>query len=361
MIYSPLRLCGESRLRSSVTARFLVYTRFTAPIFFCAAPFCNKPQHRRLTSLLTETFDNHLMTAHGFSSTTRSFALGWLGCVWCIGLTYTRQAPHGQAPHLSDRRPKIPGATWGEVKPLQHPPTISGYFSLLPRLRGGSDDSSDSYQDENTFQLRSKTVVEEHVEEPALEDKPGDTAQSPPSKTEVEKPEEIGPRQLTKDPDDVIDLNIIRYQTHSQDRFRRQRIQGTDLTGDGGVVMRIVRKGNGTATPKLGDFVYVHYRGFVGGGREFDDSRRRDSLEGQLGLPFGFHLGRGEVLAPCSLHFLLQFPRPRTLSLPLSIFATCASSSFSIRPCSPFSHLPANLPLPQNRSCTFSSMCAACT
>ena len=80
---------------------------------------------------------------------------------------------------------------------------------------------------------------------------------------------------------------------HRQDRFRKSAEQGTDLLGDGCLFKRTVRSGDGASHPVDDDYVYVHYRGFVlSDGREFDDSRRSEQLQGR---PFGFTLGKGEV------------------------------------------------------------------
>jgi FKBP-type peptidyl-prolyl cis-trans isomerase 2 len=46
--------------------------------------------------------------------------------------------------------------------------------------------------------------------------------------------------------------------------------------------------------PQDGDVVYVHYKGFVvETGREFEDSRTSEQM---LGMPFGFTLGRSQVM-----------------------------------------------------------------
>jgi hypothetical protein len=88
-------------------------------------------------------------------------------------------------------------------------------------------------------------------------------------------------------------LDLREPPQHKQERFRKSAELGMDLVGDGGLFKRTVRSGDGSAYPIDGDYIYVHYRGFViSDGREFDDSRRSEQLQGR---PFGFTLGKGEV------------------------------------------------------------------
>ena len=91
-------------------------------------------------------------------------------------------------------------------------------------------------------------------------------------------------------------LSAVDEQLHSQERFRSQTKTGIDLIGDGAVTKNIVRKGHGEETPKDGDMVYIHYRASIANGRDFDDSRCRETAESRQGLPFGFTLGKGEVM-----------------------------------------------------------------
>ena len=52
----------------------------------------------------------------------------------------------------------------------------------------------------------------------------------------------------------------------------------TDLVGDGGVLKRVVRPGNG-ASPTKGDAVEVHYEGtLLETGASFDSSRQRGKV-----------------------------------------------------------------------------------
>jgi len=64
---------------------------------------------------------------------------------------------------------------------------------------------------------------------------------------------------------------------------------GEDVTGDGGVLKKILVSGEGTATPKKGAEVSVHYVGTLTDGSKFDSSRDRDE-------PFEFTLGNGGVI-----------------------------------------------------------------
>lgn len=55
---------------------------------------------------------------------------------------------------------------------------------------------------------------------------------------------------------------------------------------DLGIVKEIIRVGEGTECPRIGDRVTVHYVGTLEDGTEFDSSRTRDQR-------FDFNLGRG--------------------------------------------------------------------
>ena len=59
-----------------------------------------------------------------------------------------------------------------------------------------------------------------------------------------------------------------------------------DLSGDGGVLKKIVKEGNGVS-PKLGSTVFLYYAGRLEDGTEFD--KTDDD-------PFYFKLGGGEVI-----------------------------------------------------------------
>ena len=79
-----------------------------------------------------------------------------------------------------------------------------------------------------------------------------------------------------------------------QVRFHEHAGCAMKLVDDGGVCIQEIRAGSGTRVPRDGDFVYIHYRAFVlGDDRPFDDSR---SSEQRNGKPFGFMLGKGEVI-----------------------------------------------------------------
>ncbi len=62
-----------------------------------------------------------------------------------------------------------------------------------------------------------------------------------------------------------------------------------DLTGDGGVIKRILKEGSGWETPKDGAEVKVHYVGTLLDGSKFDSSRDRSE-------PFEFKLGAHQVI-----------------------------------------------------------------
>ncbi|KAI6199986.1 Peptidylprolyl isomerase [Aphelenchoides besseyi] len=68
------------------------------------------------------------------------------------------------------------------------------------------------------------------------------------------------------------------------------KIDGVDLSKDGGVIKKILKEGTVDKTPSLGDTVYVHYTGTLAKtGDKFDSSRDR-------GEPFSFSLGKGQVI-----------------------------------------------------------------
>ncbi|XP_030023073.1 FK506-binding protein 59 isoform X2 [Manduca sexta] len=65
--------------------------------------------------------------------------------------------------------------------------------------------------------------------------------------------------------------------------------EGVDITGDRGVLKRIIKVGEGTETPNQGCHVSVHYTGTLLDGTKFDSSRDRNE-------PFQFCLGKDSVI-----------------------------------------------------------------
>lgn len=59
---------------------------------------------------------------------------------------------------------------------------------------------------------------------------------------------------------------------------------GEDISGDGGLLKKILTKGNGELIP-AGKVAVVHYTGRLLDGTEFDSSKKR-------GNPFEFNLGK---------------------------------------------------------------------
>ena len=93
----------------------------------------------------------------------------------------------------------------------------------------------------------------------------------------------------------------IAESTATQARFHEIAGCATKLVDDGGVCFELLRPGKRAdadggvpRTPRDGDVVYIHYRAFVlGDGRLFEDSRFSEQRKGE---PFGFTLGRAEVM-----------------------------------------------------------------
>ncbi|XP_041356992.1 peptidyl-prolyl cis-trans isomerase FKBP1A-like [Gigantopelta aegis] len=56
-----------------------------------------------------------------------------------------------------------------------------------------------------------------------------------------------------------------------------------------GVTVETIKPGDGQTFPKKGQTVVIHYIGSLENGTQFDSSRDR-------GVPFKFHLGKGEVI-----------------------------------------------------------------
>jgi FKBP-type peptidyl-prolyl cis-trans isomerase len=61
-----------------------------------------------------------------------------------------------------------------------------------------------------------------------------------------------------------------------------------DLSGDGGLMKRVLSEGNGVG-PKQGDEVEAHYHGTLEDGTVFDSSRSRNKT-------FKFTIGQGQVI-----------------------------------------------------------------
>ena len=69
-----------------------------------------------------------------------------------------------------------------------------------------------------------------------------------------------------------------------------------DISGDGGLMKKILVEGRGDATPTSGSDVSVHYVGtLTADGSGFDSSRERDDK-------FNFSVGVGQVIKGCVTH-----------------------------------------------------------
>lgn len=66
-------------------------------------------------------------------------------------------------------------------------------------------------------------------------------------------------------------------------------LREVDITGDGGIIKRVYREGEGDETPSTNDKVEAHYTGTLENGETFDSSRSR-------GKVFKFDIGIGRVI-----------------------------------------------------------------
>jgi len=69
----------------------------------------------------------------------------------------------------------------------------------------------------------------------------------------------------------------------------KPQVDGEDITGDGGVIKKVLKAGSGWDRPKGGAEVEVHYVGTLLNGEKFDSSRDRNE-------PFKFKLRSGSVI-----------------------------------------------------------------
>ena len=71
----------------------------------------------------------------------------------------------------------------------------------------------------------------------------------------------------------------------------------TDISGDGGLLKKILTEGTGDATPESGMEISAHYTGTLDDGTKFDSSRDR-------GTVFKFQIGQGRVIKGWDQGFL---------------------------------------------------------
>lgn len=62
-----------------------------------------------------------------------------------------------------------------------------------------------------------------------------------------------------------------------------------DISGDGGILKKVIKEGDGVSFPPSGNVVLAHYTGTLEDGTKFDSSRDR-------GKPFEFTIGQGQVI-----------------------------------------------------------------
>lgn len=62
-----------------------------------------------------------------------------------------------------------------------------------------------------------------------------------------------------------------------------------DISGDGGLLKKVLQEGYGDVSPPSGDMVIAHYTGTLTNGEKFDSSRDRNK-------PFEFTIGQGQVI-----------------------------------------------------------------
>ncbi|KIY97106.1 FK506-binding protein 1 [Monoraphidium neglectum] len=82
----------------------------------------------------------------------------------------------------------------------------------------------------------------------------------------------------------VVVLLIVSQQTGAS-KAASDAVEGSDATS--GVVVDVIKQGDGKTYPKRGQRVTVHYTGTLTNGRKFDSSRDR-------GQPFSFVIGVGQ-------------------------------------------------------------------
>eukprot|EP01035_Chromulina_nebulosa_P020885 gene20885-27073_t len=71
-----------------------------------------------------------------------------------------------------------------------------------------------------------------------------------------------------------------------------------DISGDGGLLKKIIQEGDiDSSPPSKGDEIVAHYTGTLDDGKEFDSSRKR-------GTPFKFVIGKGQVIKGWDQGFL---------------------------------------------------------